>query len=153
MKINKQLFRDSDNGRIAGVCAGIANYFGLERWLVRILAVTAFFLLAGPFMFVAYLACWFILEKKPANYQDPTIAVDPHQAAGKGWRNSAGRHSSSADGETVAVKTKVWQAGEPPAAVLSNIARRFNDSEQRLRKMEKYVTSREYQLSREIDKL
>ena len=65
MRNGKQLYRDTDNARIAGVCSGIAHYFGLETWLVRILAVTGFFLLAGPFMFVAYIAGWFILDKKP----------------------------------------------------------------------------------------
>ena len=63
--MKKELYRDPDNGRIAGVCAGVAQYFGLETWLVRILTVTGFFLLAGPFMLVAYVAAWFILDKKP----------------------------------------------------------------------------------------
>lgn len=35
----KKLFRDTDEGIIAGVCAGIAVYFGLDVWLVRILFV------------------------------------------------------------------------------------------------------------------
>ena len=65
MRNGKQLYRDPSNKRIAGVCAGVADYFGLETWLVRILVVTGFFLLAGPFMLVAYIAAWFILDKKP----------------------------------------------------------------------------------------
>ena len=31
-----KLFRDEDNRQIAGVCAGLARYFGLETSLIRI---------------------------------------------------------------------------------------------------------------------
>ena len=55
MRNGKQLYRNPENARIAGVCSGVAEYFGLETWLVRILVVTGFFLLAGPFIFVAYI--------------------------------------------------------------------------------------------------
>lgn len=50
MRNGKQLYRNPENARIAGVCSGVAEYFGLETWLVRILVVTGFFLLAGPFI-------------------------------------------------------------------------------------------------------
>ena len=65
MKTFGSLHRDPSKGKIAGVCAGIAEYFGMEIWLVRILTLTGFFLLAPPFFFVGYIAAWFILEKKP----------------------------------------------------------------------------------------
>ena len=64
MKTFGSLRRDPSKGKIAGVCAGIAEYFGMEIWLVRILILTGFFLLAPPFFFVGYIAAWFILEKK-----------------------------------------------------------------------------------------
>lgn len=45
------------NGKIlAGVCAGIADRFGISRTLVRVLAVASC-LLPGP-QFVAYLILW-----------------------------------------------------------------------------------------------
>ena len=148
MRQGKQLYRDTDNARIAGGCAGIAHYFGLETWLVRILTVTGFFLLAGPFVFVAYIAGWFILDKKPLgdvkHDEPPTF-----QARGKGWRNQSSNHGS----QKVEVKTKVWQAGEPPKQAFHDIRNRFDKAEQRLRKMETYVTSKEYQLNREISRL
>ncbi|MDO6567199.1 envelope stress response membrane protein PspC [Alteromonas sp. 1_MG-2023] len=151
MRNGKQLYRDTDNARIAGVCSGIAHYFGLETWLVRILAVTGFFLLAGPFMFVAYIAGWFILDKKPlGNISEEQTTV--HQSRGKGWRNSSTAASKS-DDQKVEVKTKVWQAGEPPKQAFHDIRNRFQKSEVRLRKMETYVTSREFELNREISRL
>ena len=68
MKTGTSLYRDPKNGKIAGVCAGIADYFNLETWLVRILTVTAFFLLAGPFILVTYVAAWFILDFVPLTH-------------------------------------------------------------------------------------
>ena len=91
MTIRKQLQRDSENGKIAGVCAGLADYFGIETWLVRIATVAAMLLLAGPFVPVFYVAAWFILDKK--SVQPKTVTS--HQSAsftgthsrGKGWHN------------------------------------------------------------------
>ena len=34
--MSKELYRDTRNGKIGGVCAGIAQYFGIEPWIVRI---------------------------------------------------------------------------------------------------------------------
>lgn len=152
MRDGKELHRDPDNGRIAGVCAGIAEYFGLETWLVRILVVTGFFLLAGPFMLVAYIAAWFILDKKPGSKEK----IDPHKhpfsqksKKGKGWHNVV----EDSEEKPVEVKSKVWQAGEPPRQAFFDIKQKFLRNESRLRKVESYVTSSEYQLNREINKL
>ncbi len=146
MSERRQLYRDTDNARIAGVCAGIANYFGIERWLVRILFVTSFCLLAPPFIFVAYIACWFIFDKKPNSVVSAPMDNILHHG-GKGWRNRV------SDADKVSVKTKVWQAGEPPKQAFFDISKRFAESEARLRRMEKYVTSKEFQLNREISRL
>lgn len=148
MNQKKGLYRDTENARIAGVCAGVANYFGIEIWLVRILTVTGFFLLAGPFVLVTYIACWFILDKKQSDLAMPETSGFGQQS-GKGWRN----HQETSAGTKVEVKTKAWQAGEPPKKAFHHIQRNFNEAERRLRAMEKYVTSREFQLNREISRL
>lgn len=151
MNIRKDLYRDPDKGKIAGVCAGIADYFGVELWLVRILVVTGFFLLAGPFVIVAYMAAWFILEKKPGTTEKHDIFKHHRTGAsafGKGWSNV-----SEQEDKKVEVKAKVWQSGEPPKQAFHDIKQRFARNESRLRKVETYVTSSEFQLNREINNL
>jgi phage shock protein C len=154
MKTFGSLHRDPSKGKIAGVCAGIAEYFGMEIWLVRILTLTGFFLLAPPFFFVGYIAAWFILEKKPQGLstksRDDEFSPNPfhNRAQGKGWHNVSKQES-----EKVVVKSKVWQAGEPPKQAFIDIKQRFAKNETRLRKMETYVTSSEFQLNRELSKL
>jgi phage shock protein C len=126
----------------------------MEIWLVRILTLTGFFLLAPPFFFVGYIAAWFILEKKPHGLSTKpredefTSGSHHHKAKGKGWHNVSEQES-----EKVMVKSKVWQAGEPPKQAFIDIKQRFAKNETRLRKMETYVTSSEFQLNRELSKL
>ncbi|MEP4891090.1 MAG: envelope stress response membrane protein PspC [Aliiglaciecola sp.] len=150
MTARKQLQRDSENGKIAGVCAGIAEYFGIETWLVRIAAVAAMLLLAGPFIPVFYIAAWFILDKKSP--ESKHAAQSQHHFHGKsgvkGWHNDI----DDAD-KKVSVKAKVWQAGEPPKQAFYDIKQQYLRTEARLRKIETYVTSSEFQLNREINKL
>jgi phage shock protein C len=152
MSQKKSLYRDPRKGKVAGVCAGLADYFNVEVWLVRIITITAFLLTTGPFVFVSYIAAWLILDKKPAdesvyaNNYVPTGAQG-QQFTGKGYTNS------SEASEKVHVKAKVWQAGMPPKQAFVNIQQRYIRSENRLRKLESYVTSKEYQINREINRL
>jgi phage shock protein C len=154
MKTFGSLHRDTSKGKIAGVCAGIAEYFGMEIWLVRILTLTGFFLLAPPFFFVGYIAAWFVLEKKPRgsspkSRNDELASKSQHNKVhSKGWHNVSEQES-----DKVMVKSKVWQAGEPPKQAFIDIKQRFTKNENRLRKMETYVTSSEFQLNRELSKL
>jgi phage shock protein C len=40
----KKLYRSRTNRKIWGVCGGLANYFGIDPTIVRILAIIALFL-------------------------------------------------------------------------------------------------------------
>lgn len=149
MKTQRTLYRNTSNKRIAGVCSGLADYFGIEVWLVRILTVTGFFLLAPPFIVVSYVAGWFILDAKPATERTDYSSTVPLHGR-KGWTNNSSAGATSAP---VELKTKVWQAGEPPKQAFADIQDRFMEAEQRLRSMETFVTSKEFQLKREIGRL
>ena len=158
MKTGTTLYRDPKNGRIAGVCAGVAEYFKIETWLVRILTVTAFFLMAGPFVLVTYVAAWFILDKKPADAslaeQGGVAFSGEVKAVFQGWgKKTSASSTQSDDASKVEVKSRVWQAGEPPRQAFYDIQQRFRTAENRLRKLEGYVTSKEYQINREISRL
>jgi phage shock protein PspC (stress-responsive transcriptional regulator) len=60
----KPIYRNTDNKRVAGVCAGIADYLEVSAFSVRIVTLLSFFLF-GPFTFWAYLIGWFVLEPDP----------------------------------------------------------------------------------------
>lgn len=59
----KRLMRSSTDKMIAGVCAGIADYFDLDPTLVRIIWVLAFFC-AGTGLFL-YIILWIVLPLAP----------------------------------------------------------------------------------------
>lgn len=63
IKTGKRLFRDPDDKKLGGVCAGVAAYFGIEDplWLRIFFAITAIF--SGGFIFVVYVLLWFLVPE------------------------------------------------------------------------------------------
>lgn len=61
--MNKRLCLSEYNKKIAGVCGGIAEFFGLEVSIVRILCVLLTFLLRG-FPIIIYIILWAVLPKQ-----------------------------------------------------------------------------------------
>lgn len=56
----KRLFRDTDNALVAGVAAGVANFFGLDMTLVRLVFVLLT-IFSGGFGILLYLLLWLIM--------------------------------------------------------------------------------------------
>ena len=118
-----RLYRDPKNGIILGVCAGIADYFGVERWVVR--AVTLVSLLIFTLMtIVAYFLAGVLLPKVP----EPLYESSDQQ---RFWRE---------------VRTE-------PSQSFSALRHRFREMEHRLQTMEALITSREFRLNQEINDL
>jgi phage shock protein PspC (stress-responsive transcriptional regulator) len=71
MSSPKRLYRNSSSGRIAGVCAGIAEYLNADVTLVRLVWVVLS-IVPGGFIggIVAYLAAWAIMTDAPVPSND-----------------------------------------------------------------------------------
>lgn len=55
----KKLCKSKTDRKIDGVCAGLANYFGIDPTIVRLIfVVTIFFGLTGG---IVYLVCMFVM--------------------------------------------------------------------------------------------
>ena len=121
--INK-LYRNPRRGVFFGVCAGVAEYFGFDvtvtRVVVAIGALFSFFLFA-----VAYVVLGLVL---------PVRAYDAEP-----------RPEADARLER--------QVRSSPHDTLANVRYRFRDLDARLQRLEKYVTSNRYKLDREFRKL
>jgi len=59
-KNERRLFRDPDGGLLGGVCAGFANYFGIDVVIMRVIFVLLFFL---GFAIPLYIILWIIVPK------------------------------------------------------------------------------------------
>lgn len=57
----KQLFRDPENGKIGGVCAGLANYLGIDPVWIRLLFV--FFVITKGFGVLLYAILWIVVPE------------------------------------------------------------------------------------------
>jgi phage shock protein PspC (stress-responsive transcriptional regulator) len=71
----RRLYRSATDYRVAGVCGGLAEYFGVDATAVRVLwAILTIF----PGMIVlgvlAYLLAWFIMPAAPAVSTPPAVA-------------------------------------------------------------------------------
>ena len=62
-KTKKELFRDMKRGKIAGVCAGLAQYFGMDISLMRIIWILVFIFTVGFISVVAYVILWIVLPE------------------------------------------------------------------------------------------
>jgi len=58
---NKKLYRDTDEGVIAGVCAGLGHYLNIEARWIRLIAFLSIFL--GGSGILAYFILWFAMPR------------------------------------------------------------------------------------------
>jgi phage shock protein PspC (stress-responsive transcriptional regulator) len=68
----RRLYQSRDERMIAGVCGGIAEYFGIDPVIVRVIAVALVF--AGGAGLLAYLAAWLLV---------PDEGTDPSERPGR----------------------------------------------------------------------
>lgn len=85
--LERRFYRNADKAMLGGVCAGLADYFGFNLKVTRLLAFIAF-LMAMPFSVLAYLAAVLLIparSTKGALRGDPAfrqaLRASPAQAA------------------------------------------------------------------------
>ncbi|HST11091.1 MAG TPA: PspC domain-containing protein [Terriglobales bacterium] len=61
----KRLMRPRANRKIAGVCAGLAEYFDLDVTLVRVLWLVITIFSAVVFGTVGYIVAWIVMPEEP----------------------------------------------------------------------------------------
>ena len=117
------LYRDKQNAKLMGVCAGIADYTGVNTFWVRLGFLMLIAMTSGavlPFYFIAGLA----LDKKPAH-----LYVDQDEQ--KCWQ----------------------RVRQSPARTAREVRARFRDIDRRLAEVETYYVTSNPRLSAEIERL
>jgi phage shock protein C len=115
-----RLWRDTDRGILAGVCAGIADYIGVEPIVVRIVAFVGLIFFLIPTI-AAYAILSVVLRPKP-----PALYESRDEEAF--WRG----------------------VNTAPADTFQSLRHKFRDLEDRLRQMESQVTSNDFELHRKF---
>lgn len=62
----RKLYRIPEKGKIKGVCAGLAYYFGVPVGLIRAMAILSLFFGLFGLVVIAYIVLVFVLDPAPA---------------------------------------------------------------------------------------
>jgi phage shock protein C len=117
-------YLDKQNGKWLGVCAGIADYTGLDVLWVRIGALVLTLMGGFPWTLIAYLLAAWMADNKPRDL-----------------------YGSAED-------DRFWQGVRSnPARSTRDVRSQFRDIDRRLADIELFYTSRNKRLSDEIDSL
>ena len=120
-----KFYLNRQNRKWLGVCAGIADYTGLDVTVVRIGTVVLTLLGGFPWTLIAYWVAAWMAPDKPAELAEQT----PEQA-------------------------KFWQGVRTsPRRTVRDVRSKFREIDRRLADVETYVTSSDGRLAREIEKL
>ena len=117
------LYRDKQNGKLMGVCSGIADYTGVNALWVRLGAVLLTFM-TGGWAIPAYFLTGFLLNKKP-----PHLYVDQDEQ--KYWQ----------------------RVRQSPKRTAREVRARMRDIDRRLADVETYYVTSNPRLSAEIERL
>ncbi len=60
--MEKKLTRSTSNRKLAGVCGGLAEYFGLDASIIRIIWILA--VVCGGVGILAYLIMWLVMPQQ-----------------------------------------------------------------------------------------
>lgn len=120
-----RLYKNKADGKVTGVCAGLADYLGIDAWLVRLAVIlSAIFVVPTIPVIVGYIILAVVLKPRPADlYDSPEEEVF--------WRS---------------VNTK-------PDQTLAGIRAKFRDLDRQVAQMEKFIASREFDLHRQFKDL
>ena len=119
-----RFYRDKRNGKIMGVCAGIANYTGFDVTLVRVFMVAALLMSSFAILPLYFITGW-IADDTPRELRGD----DPEEQ-------------------------RFWQGVRAsPTRTARDIRSRMRDIDRRLADIESYVTTENRSLAREIEQL
>ncbi len=119
----RKFYRNRKRAVVGGVCAGLADYFGFNLKMTRILAFISL-LMAMPVTLVAYFGTVFLVPAAPDAGQEANYDPEFRRAV----RSS-------------------------PRQTLSDVKRRFQSLDSRMARLERYVTSSRFDLDQELKKL
>jgi len=124
MPTRTKFYIDKQNAKFIGVCAGNADYSGIDVLWIRIGAVLVTLMGAFPWTLIAYFLAVWMADTKPA-----------------------GLYTDRDD-------EKFWQGVRTnPGRSTRDVRSKFRDIDRRLADIETYYTSRNTRLAKEIDSL
>ena len=122
---SSKFYRDKQNAKFMGVCAGLADFTGIEALWWRVGLIISMFTPMNWIVFLAYFITGFLADKKPAYAPE----LEPEE---RKFRMKARR---------------------APQGTIRDVHARFRALDRRLGSIERHHTSHNSALAREIDAL
>jgi len=141
------LYRNTRAGKVAGVCAGLADHWDIAHWVMRLIWVGAF-LFTGTLALWAYLGAWILMAPRPARRSDDgyTAYTEPEYDDIETEMEYDERYHDYRP-------KKVFRYSENSTVRLNRARERLDAALRRVEAMESYVTSRRYKLNKEFSRL
>ena len=140
------LYRNTRDGKIAGICAGLADHWDIAHWVVRLMWVAAF-LFTGTLALWVYVAGWILMAPRPSRWNtDGISASDTEYEEGVIDMEYDERHHDYRP-------RKVFRYNDSSSVRLKRARDRLDAALERVQAMESYVTSRQYKLNKEFSRL
>ena len=135
----KRFRRNKIDGVLGGVCAGIADYTGIDVIWVRLLAIVLLFTTA-PVAPLAYILAWLVVpsDKRAPYYREAREAV------------RAERRREKRRGDVHAASERERRRS---TTNLTDVRSKFRSIETRMQDLERSITSKEWQLRRDFKDL
>ena len=133
------LYRNRSEGWIGGVCAGVAAHWDVPNWVLRLAAV-ALLMFTGLLALSLYVTAWVAIAPKASRWSKlPEEGVEI-------------KAECNEDCHTCRRKT-VSHYTDAPAEQVRKARKRVAKAFRRIEAIERYVTSRQYDLNRKFSKL
>ncbi len=143
----RRWYRLPEEGKIAGVCAGVAERFQVGSWMVRLMAITCLLFIPGIIIPV-YLLAIFLLPTPSSIAEDENTILDEMDATTKRRQEHSRRFDEALDEEG-----QDFHSLDRKRSVVQRYKRSFDTLEDRMQSLERHVTSRQFELNREINNL
>ncbi|RLA46358.1 MAG: phage shock protein C [Gammaproteobacteria bacterium] len=142
------LYRNTREGKISGVAAGLADHWDIAPWVVRLMWLGAF-LFTGTLALWVYIGAWILMAPRPtrraadgsyyeceeAEYEEAQVEMEYDE-----------RHHDYRP-------RKVFRYSDSGGVRLQRARERLDAALRRVEDMESYVTSRQYELNKEFSRL
>jgi phage shock protein C len=126
------LYRNKKDGWFGGVCAGLADHFNIEPWIARLIVVAGL-MFFGFLTLLAYIGACVAMAPRPKGPVQQEFQYDENSHQDR--------------------PRNLFRYGESPGERLNTAKERLNRTLSRVERMERYVTSKRYELDREFSKI
>jgi len=156
----KRIYKSTRDKKIAGVCAGIAQYFEVSPFIIRVGVLGSLFF--GPLAFIAYIAAAVIMDRDPDEelyYQRDAPKHKykyKHKHKHRGHSSHANYHKKRYSREAYDGKSRdsgVTNTAPLDKRDMRDCVTKFSTLETKLRRLEAAITSKKFKLHSEMKNL